>query len=156
MFAHTNLITYESLYSSSYLLNEYLLYDKLWGPSQRVVTLFKTIHAQENGGRGTHFANFLISNFINGLTYTLECMPLLCPLSLTLVSIYLAQRPPSTNARLRNFDFLSDTNNWTLLLNICLLWGPLEAHSGDPINNLFWVQSKAKKTRLWRGAGGSQ
>ena len=40
MFAHTNLITYESLYSSSYLLNEYLLYDKLWGPSQRVVTLF--------------------------------------------------------------------------------------------------------------------
>ena len=38
MFAHTNLITYESLYSS-YLLNEYLLYDKLWGPSQRVVTL---------------------------------------------------------------------------------------------------------------------
>ena len=31
---------YESLYSSSYLLNEYLLYDKLWGPSQRVVTLF--------------------------------------------------------------------------------------------------------------------
>ena len=39
MFAHTNLITYESLYSSSYLLNENLLYDKLWGPSQRVVTL---------------------------------------------------------------------------------------------------------------------
>ena len=42
MFAHTNLITYESLYSSSYLLNEYLLYDKLWGPSQRVVTLLYT------------------------------------------------------------------------------------------------------------------
>ena len=42
MFAHTNLITYESLYSSSYLLNENLLYDKLWGPSQRVVTLFHT------------------------------------------------------------------------------------------------------------------
>ena len=41
MFAHTNLITYESLYSSSYLLNEYLLYDKLWGPSQRVVILFQ-------------------------------------------------------------------------------------------------------------------
>ena len=41
MFAHTNLITYESLYSSSYLLNEYLLYDKLWGPSQRVVTLLQ-------------------------------------------------------------------------------------------------------------------
>ena len=40
MFAHTNLITYESLYSSSYLLNKFLLYDKLWGPSQRVVTLF--------------------------------------------------------------------------------------------------------------------
>ena len=44
MFAHTNLITYESLYSSSYLLNEYLLYDKLWGPSQRVVTLFSSGH----------------------------------------------------------------------------------------------------------------
>ena len=43
MFAHTNLITYESLYSSSYLLNEYLLYDKLWGPSQRVVTLFSLL-----------------------------------------------------------------------------------------------------------------
>ena len=41
MFAHTNLITYESLYSSSYLLNENLFYDKLWGPSQRVVTLFQ-------------------------------------------------------------------------------------------------------------------
>ena len=40
MFASTNLITHESLYSSSKLLNEYLLYDKLWGPSQRVVTLF--------------------------------------------------------------------------------------------------------------------
>ena len=44
MFAHTNLITYESLYSSSYLLNEYLLYDKLLGPSQRVVTLFKPVY----------------------------------------------------------------------------------------------------------------
>ena len=44
MFAHTNLITYESLYSSSYLLNEYLLYDKLWGPSQRVVTLFALLN----------------------------------------------------------------------------------------------------------------
>ena len=118
--------------------------------------LSKTIHAQEKGSRGTNFAKFSISNFLSGLTYTLQCMPLLCPLSLTLVSFYLAQRPASTNARLRNFDFLSDANNWTLLLNICLLWGPLEAHSGDPINNLFWVQSKAKKTRLWRGAGGSQ
>ena len=48
MFAHTNLITYESLYSSSYLLNEYLLYDKLWGPSQRVVTLFLLTPFLEN------------------------------------------------------------------------------------------------------------
>ena len=45
MFAHTNLITYESLYSSSYLLNENLLYDKLWGPSQRVVTLFVFVNS---------------------------------------------------------------------------------------------------------------
>ena len=31
---------YEFDYSSPSLLNEYLWYDKLWGPSQRVVTLF--------------------------------------------------------------------------------------------------------------------
>ena len=37
---NTNLITHEFLYSSSSLLNESLLHDKLWGPSQRVVTLF--------------------------------------------------------------------------------------------------------------------
>ena len=49
MFAHTNLITYESLYSSSYLLNENLLYDKLWGPSQRVVTLFLKVPRREGG-----------------------------------------------------------------------------------------------------------
>ena len=30
----------ESVDSSPSLLNEYLWYDKLWGPSQRVVTLF--------------------------------------------------------------------------------------------------------------------
>ena len=39
IFAYTNLITHEFLYSSSSLLNESLLHDKLWGPSQRVVTL---------------------------------------------------------------------------------------------------------------------
>ena len=33
-------ITHESVFSSPSLLNEYLRYDKLWGPSQRVVTLF--------------------------------------------------------------------------------------------------------------------
>ena len=43
IFAYTNLITHEFLYSSSSLLNEYLWYDKLWGPSQRVVTLLITI-----------------------------------------------------------------------------------------------------------------
>ena len=32
--------SHESVYSSPSLLNEYLWYDKLWGPSQRVVTLF--------------------------------------------------------------------------------------------------------------------
>ena len=40
LFAYTNSITHQSVYSSSSLLNEYLWYDKLWGPSQRVVTLF--------------------------------------------------------------------------------------------------------------------
>ena len=40
LFAYTNLFTHESVYSSLSLLNEYLWYDKLWGPSQRVVTLF--------------------------------------------------------------------------------------------------------------------
>ena len=33
-------ITHESVFSSPSLLNEYLRYDKLWGPSQRVDTLF--------------------------------------------------------------------------------------------------------------------
>ena len=31
--------------------------------------LSETIHAQENGSRGTHFAKFLISNLLKGLTY---------------------------------------------------------------------------------------
>ena len=40
-----SLIVYESVYSSLSLLNEYLWYDKLWGPSQRVVTLFVYVFA---------------------------------------------------------------------------------------------------------------
>ena len=32
--------------------------------------LSETIHAQENGSRGTHFAKFLISNFLKSLTYS--------------------------------------------------------------------------------------
>ena len=32
--------------------------------------LSETMHAQENGSRGTHFAKFLISNFLKGLTYS--------------------------------------------------------------------------------------
>ena len=31
------------LFSNTILLNEYMWYDKLWGPSQRVVTLFITL-----------------------------------------------------------------------------------------------------------------
>ena len=30
----------------------------------------ETIHAKENGSRGTHFAKFLISNFLMGFTYS--------------------------------------------------------------------------------------
>ena len=33
--------------------------------------LSETIYAQENGSRGTHFAKFLISNFLKGLTYSI-------------------------------------------------------------------------------------
>ena len=32
--------------------------------------LSETIHTQENGSRGTHFAKFFISNFPKGLTYS--------------------------------------------------------------------------------------
>ena len=32
--------------------------------------LYETIHAQQNGSRGTHFAKFLISKFSKGLTYS--------------------------------------------------------------------------------------
>ena len=32
--------------------------------------LSETIHAKENGSRGTHFAKFLISNFLKSLTYS--------------------------------------------------------------------------------------
>ena len=32
--------------------------------------LSETIYAQENGSRGTHFAKFLISNFLKSLTYS--------------------------------------------------------------------------------------
>ena len=34
------------------------------------IFLSGTIQAQENGSRGTHFAKFLISNFLKGLTYS--------------------------------------------------------------------------------------
>ena len=34
--------------------------------------LSETIHAQENESRGTHFAIFLISNFLKGLTYSVD------------------------------------------------------------------------------------
>ena len=64
MFASTNLITHESLYSSSSLLNESLLYDKLWGPSQRVVTLFYIL--------------FMVRFFL-GLLFSLFDSKNLCP-----------------------------------------------------------------------------
>ena len=32
--------------------------------------LSETIHAHENGSRGTHFAKFLISYFLKSLTYS--------------------------------------------------------------------------------------
>ena len=32
--------------------------------------LSETIHAQENGSRGAYFPQFLISNFLKGLTYS--------------------------------------------------------------------------------------
>ena len=35
------MITHESIHNSPSLLSEYFWYDKLWGPSQRVVTLFE-------------------------------------------------------------------------------------------------------------------
>ena len=44
MFAYIYLITHESVYSSPSLLNEYFWYDKLWGPSQRVVTLLTVLY----------------------------------------------------------------------------------------------------------------
>ena len=34
--------------------------------------LSETIQAQENGSRGTHFAKFLISNFLKGFTYSVH------------------------------------------------------------------------------------
>ena len=37
------LMTHESVYGSPSFVNEYFGYDKLWGPSQRVVTLFVRI-----------------------------------------------------------------------------------------------------------------
>ena len=37
--------------------------------------LSETIHAQENGSTGTHFAKFLISNFPKGLTYSALMVP---------------------------------------------------------------------------------
>ena len=37
---NTNLIKHKSVNGSPSLLNQYLWYDNLWGPSQRVVTLF--------------------------------------------------------------------------------------------------------------------
>ena len=37
--------------------------------------LSETIHAQENGSRGTHFAKSLNSNFLKGLTYSALWLP---------------------------------------------------------------------------------
>ena len=37
--------------------------------------LSETIHAQENGSRGPHFAKSLNSNFLKGLTYSAMAIP---------------------------------------------------------------------------------
>ena len=46
------------------------------GPVLKYV-LSETIHAQENGSKGTHFVKFLISNFPKSLTYS--AMPCVHP-----------------------------------------------------------------------------
>ena len=40
---HTNWINNKSVKSSPFSFNEYVWYDKLWGPSLRVVTLFSIL-----------------------------------------------------------------------------------------------------------------
>ena len=49
---------YEFDFSSLSLFNEYLWYDKLWGPSQRVVTLFRMIHMIST--YVAHFSSYFI------------------------------------------------------------------------------------------------
>ena len=52
--------------------------------------LSETIHAQENGSRGTHFAKFLISNFLKSLTYS----------ALSLIEKYSRKKKGSAKPRL--------------------------------------------------------
>ena len=42
------------------------------------IFLSETIHAQENGSRGPHFAKSLNSNFLKGLTYSAVAQAHLC------------------------------------------------------------------------------
>ena len=48
------------VYSSPSLLNEYLWYDKLWGPSQRVVTLFILFVNQVYSERDSVILNIIL------------------------------------------------------------------------------------------------
>ena len=43
------------------------------------IFLSETIHAQENGSRGPHFAKSLNSNFLKGLTYSAVCQASVSP-----------------------------------------------------------------------------
>ena len=53
-------------------LVDYGYYERKWNWPNIVLKylLSETIHAQQNGRRGTHFAKFLNSKFLKGLTYS--------------------------------------------------------------------------------------
>ena len=54
--------------------NQHLYFHLHLCRSRSTLRQAKTIHAQENGRRGTHFAKSLNSNFLKGLTYSaLHC-----------------------------------------------------------------------------------
>ena len=93
IFAYTNLITHEFLYSSSSLLNESLLHDKLWGPSQRVVTLpfFQLGHLTRPWGNW--FCN-LYFHCWNHRNASLEALPLFFERSRKKNKVKKRRRPP--------------------------------------------------------------
>ena len=69
------------------------------------IFLSETIHAQENGSRGPHFAKSLNSNFLKGLTYSAVCTEEISPRGDSLLLLTLAGFPAHLEIETKYFGY---------------------------------------------------